>query len=84
MLLRSASAVCALAYFCCCNGNARLAVAAVVTAVFRQCKGSSPGFVRSIEEIAASPLVLAFRDCTDGRGLTAPKLFRSDRARNPR
>src|SRR4051794_36969532 len=44
--VRSASAACSFAYFCCCNENAWLGVAAVVTA--------APGHVKDLPSCAAA------------------------------
>src|SRR5438874_8827196 len=53
-LLRSESAVCSFAYFCCCNGKCGAMCCSCRHSCAGACKGSSLGFVRSIREIAAS------------------------------
>jgi hypothetical protein len=60
ILLRSESAVCSFAYFCCCNGKCVASCCSCRQGCAGACKGSSLVCVRSMRGVAVSP-VLAFR-----------------------
>src|SRR5260370_11817216 len=60
--VRSESAVCSFAYFCCCNGKCGAMCCSCRQGCAGACKRSSLVCVRSIGVVAASP-VLAFREC---------------------
>src|SRR5260370_14493026 len=62
ILLRSESAVCSFAYFCCCNRKCVARCCSCRHSCAGACKGSSVVCVRSMRGVAVSP-VLAFRDC---------------------
>ena len=60
--VRSESAVCSFAYFCCCNGKCVARCCSCRHSCAGACKRSSVVCVRSMRGVAAFP-VLAFRDC---------------------